>query len=597
MRNIGFLVIGLRARLLVLIALVIGIPALTVAACSGGHQSVTPVPAQIPQSAGRSLANSAQASEYFMDENATNAPLVTVTASVVVTIPTSASAAKSISTSVNGATPVIANLSSGSPGCSGSSPVVCTISVSAPTSSDVFAFKTFSGSSGSGTVLATGSVFQTITTTSKTVKITLAGTPSAITVALKSTAPFQCNGSTTIQLFVMVMDNVVNVIIGGYGKSVALTDSDASGKTSLTLTSVSSSASTVNVKYNGLPLAKAIFSASASGVPASSVHPATLKPAQLVFVGSGASRSSGQPPFVFVFPSTANGNVAPLRSMSWSGEDGLAPIEIAVDSNCTLYATRDTTVGSFEIDKFPTTASGTATPSAALGGNLTHLSNNCCNVPHVAVDSTGKIYVANALPTNTPSPSPEVEVFAAGASGNVAPVATISGSNTGLSNPWAVAIDASGKIYVLDRNAPSVLVFAAGANGNVSPVATITSGFTLPVALALDSAGRIYVFDTEANLACFISGAIDVFAAGANGRVAPIRQIIGSNTLLTVCQTRVGIAVDSAGNIYVTNWDGPTQTGTDPVLVFSSTANGNVAPRQILSGSNTKMSTASGIAL
>ena len=47
----------------------------------------------------------------------------------------------------------------------------------------------------------------------------------------------------------------------------------------------------------------------------------------------------------------------------------------------------------------------------------------------IAVDGAGNIYVAS---------NNRIMVFAAGASGNATPTATIAGGNTGLSNPFFI---------------------------------------------------------------------------------------------------------------------------------------------------------------
>jgi len=104
------------------------------------------------------------------------------------------------------------------------------------------------------------------------------------------------------------------------------------------------------------------------------------------------------------------------------------------------------------------------------------------NVPwDVAIDASGKIYVANK---NTPS----ITVYAASPSGtlNEAPLATIAGSNTGLNGPTGVAIDASGKIYVANASAATITIYAANPSGalNEAPLATIT-GINSTVALAV----------------------------------------------------------------------------------------------------------------
>ncbi|NNM98512.1 MAG: hypothetical protein HKL91_01770 [Candidatus Eremiobacteraeota bacterium] len=116
-------------------------------------------------------------------------------------------------------------------------------------------------------------------------------------------------------------------------------------------------------------------------------------------------------------------------------------------------------------------------PSSAIVGSLTLLGS-----PRgVAVASNGAIYVADPSAVGI---GPAVLVFAANATGNVAPTAIISGSSTGLIAPSDVKIDASGNIYVADSGANKVFVFAPGATGNVAPKASLSVGGTV-VGIAL----------------------------------------------------------------------------------------------------------------
>jgi len=66
-------------------------------------------------------------------------------------------------------------------------------------------------------------------------------------------------------------------------------------------------------------------------------------------------------------------------------------------------------------------------------------------------------------------------VYAPGANGDVAPIRTITGSNTGLSAPQYDAVDSSGRLYVTNDGSSlgTITIYAAGANGNVAPIATI----------------------------------------------------------------------------------------------------------------------------
>jgi len=146
---------------------------------------------------------------------------------------------------------------------------------------------------------------------------------------------------------------------------------------------------------------------------------------------------------------------------------------------------------------------------------------------------TGKLYVANYFGSS-------ITVYAAGASGNATPTATIAGGNTGLNGPGGIALDGAGNIYVTNFLGNSITVYAAGASGNATPTATIAGGNTgwvNPAGITLDGAGNIYVANDGGN-------SITVHAAGSSGNVTPMATIAGGNTGLN---NPYGIAVDGSG--------------------------------------------------
>ena len=186
---------------------------------------------------------------------------------------------------------------------------------------------------------------------------------------------------------------------------------------------------------------------------------------------------------------------------------------------------------------------------------------------------TGKLYVANYFGSS-------ITVYAAGASGNATPTATIAGGNTGLNFPNGVALDGAGNIYVVNEFSGSaggpgtITVYAAGASRNVTPTATIAGGNTgLSIAngIAVDGAGNIYVTN-------FFANSITVYAAGASGNATPTTTIAGGNTGLNGPN---GIALDGAGNIYVANEPG------NSITVYAAGASGNATPMTTIAGGNT----------
>src|SRR5207247_11267666 len=126
-----------------------------------------------------------------------------------------------------------------------------------------------------------------------------------------------------------------------------------------------------------------------------------------------------------------------------------------------------------------------------------------------------------------------ITAYAPGARGNATPSTTIAGSNAGLSWPWGIARDAVGNLYVVNSwsssGSTSITVYAAGASGNATPSATITgdnTGLSGPHGIALDAAGRLYVANGGSNT-------ITLYAAGPTGNAAPTATTAGANTGLS----------------------------------------------------------------
>jgi hypothetical protein len=170
--------------------------------------------------------------------------------------------------------------------------------------------------------------------------------------------------------------------------------------------------------------------------------------------------------------------------------------------------------------------------------------------------------------------------YAKGANGNQAPVATISGSRTGLNNPASAAVDPAGDLFVTNPGDGSIAEFAPGANGDVAPIATI-SGATDPVGLTLDPAGDLFV--AEGN-----HDEVAEYAKGAKGDAAPITTISGVAARLDAA---VGVALDSAGDVFVAD------DGDNSVTEYAQGANGDVAPVATISGPATGLNDPTGVAL
>jgi hypothetical protein len=229
-------------------------------------------------------------------------------------------------------------------------------------------------------------------------------------------------------------------------------------------------------------------------------------------------------------------------------------------------------------------AHGRARPIRQIKGSRTKLQNPF----GVAADANGNIYVANAAGKHADNHG-SVTVYGPNASGNAKPMRTIGGSNTGLDKPSGIALNpVNGDIYVVNEDGGpsgvgSVTIYAPGATGNVAPIGSIAGEST---GLSFNEQTGI-AFDTTGNLYVPNVDSVLVFAADATGNVPPIRTIRGNYTLL---EGAMETALDPSGNLYVGNLN-------NSILVFSAGANGNVAPTRDISGPNTKLDFIGGLAI
>src|SRR5437762_204217 len=198
------------------------------------------------------------------------------------------------------------------------------------------------------------------------------------------------------------------------------------------------------------------------------------------------------------------------------------------------------------------------TPSAAVSSVVTNPANGAGEVRGVAVDNSGNIYTAD-LPHHTIrkiTPDGTATIFAGlndtpGSANGIGSVAR-------FSFPTGLAVDGAGNVYVADNGnntirkitpAAKVTTFAgsAGLLGSADGTGT-AARFYGPLGVAVDAAGNVSVTDTGNNTIRKITPARVVTTLGGLPLSPGTSDGAGINARFNSPR---GMAVDSTGNIYV----------------------------------------------
>jgi hypothetical protein len=299
------------------------------------------------------------------------------------------------------------------------------------------------------------------------------------------------------------------------------------------------------------------------------------KPSAAIMVANEGDGNGGS---ILEYPETANGNVAPSVAI---GDHNGGPRGIALDPK--RFA------GALDPKRFAVTDGPTGEGGGHPGVETFALDATSGNLPLTAIECFPRFAVTNGVAFDTAGDlyvgtSSTIEIFKPKADNCAKPVSVISEAGTGM------AIDRNDVLYVANETAATVDLFAPGASTPGARIGGANTGLVEPVSVALDAALNVYVFDFETQ-------ALSEFAAGATGDVSPIRVISGSNTGFSVLPPPFsslpeGIAVSGqSGQVFVAN------PSTNAILIFAASANGNVAPIQTIAGNATGLSAPLNIAL
>ena len=259
---------------------------------------------------------------------------------------------------------------------------------------------------------------------------------------------------------------------------------------------------------------------------------------------------------------TPGGVVTTLAGLagSYGGADGTrsgarfnGPTGVAVDGTGNVYVADSSsdTIRKVTPDGVVTTLAGVEMFSGPQG---------------VAADGAGNVYVADTWNNRIRKVTPDgVVTTLAGVAGS-AGSADGTGSAARFNYPSGVAVDSAGNVYVADTynctirkvtpdGVVTTLAGAAGSYGSADGTAS-AARFNYPSGVAVDSAGNVYVADSDNQTIRKVTPGGVVTTLAGNAAIvdqwgSPIGGYAdGSGTAARFCGPQ-GVAVDSAGNVYV----------------------------------------------
>ena len=263
------------------------------------------------------------------------------------------------------------------------------------------------------------------------------------------------------------------------------------------------------------------------------------------------------------------------------------PDGIAVDTNGYIYVADS---GNLVVRKISPAGVVTTLAGNGTSGYLDATGTNAefSNLNGIAVDSSGNVYVSD-LYYGTYSYQGRNRIRKITADGVVS---TLAGGSEGYNDgvgaaaqfdyPQGLAVDSAGTVYVADsfgirKVAPdgTVTTWAGSQNNNGTELDGIgaNAGFYEARAIALDRAGGAYVVDENGETIRYIyspAGVVSTVAGLANQ--SPTNNSndgVGSDARFL---SPYGIAVDTAGNVFITDISGATvlKGGPPPLAIVGS---------------------------
>lgn len=210
-----------------------------------------------------------------------------------------------------------------------------------------------------------------------------------------------------------------------------------------------------------------------------------------------------------------------------------------------------------------TTLAGNGTQGADDGTGTNATFNNIFGI---SVGTTGIVYVAQ---------------YGTGSIRKITPAGVVTTLAGGFNGPYGVGVDSSGNAYVAAYVSNRIFkvtplgvstIFAGNVEGSNDGLGT-NANFGGPIAITVDSSGNLYVAEYDGHRIRKITseGLVTTLAGGGAG----FTDATGTNAQF---RNPRGLAVDSAGNVYVADLGNSSVRKITPLGIVSTLASGFSGP-------------------
>ncbi|MHB8572584.1 MAG: NHL domain-containing protein [Candidatus Dormibacteria bacterium] len=241
------------------------------------------------------------------------------------------------------------------------------------------------------------------------------------------------------------------------------------------------------------------------------------------------------------------------------------PYGLLIDRNCNLTISDADRSVVVQVSPKGDVTTLAGDPNAGASGDGGPATKAALSYPRgIAMDSQGNLYIGESRAVRRVTPSGIISTIAGSRDASDCPYATsMEGGPASAATlcPAALALDASGNLYVSDNNnsrvfritpAGVITTYAGGGQGDGTSGPATAAQLFYPDGLAVDSAGNLYIADGNAYLVRRVDsrGNISTFAGGGS------TEVTGTTTRAAAASigNPQGLLLDAAGNLFVGTW-------------------------------------------